>query len=170
VRTARLKGKIESLKRGCPACQQKLSNPQLPYHRLAPSLSRHHPRGAQRKKLIGIVALAVVALALATALLLPAATWPPRYSAATAKRFGGSGHDGAIEQSERNGRRGRSGHKEPNDLQVALLKSRSVEDAMAARFHLQALYHAKFASSARKRWEKKTFIDNGLKDGLIRLS
>jgi len=34
---------------------------------------------------------------------------------------------------------------------------------MAARFHLQALYHAKYLSSARKRWEKKTFIDDGLK-------
>jgi capsule polysaccharide export protein KpsE/RkpR len=41
---------------------------------------------------------------------------------------------------------------------------------MVARFHLQELYHTKYLSSARKQWEKKTFIDNGLKDGLIRLS
>jgi capsule polysaccharide export protein KpsE/RkpR len=65
---------------------------------------------------------------------------------------------------------GALGIKNPNDLQVALLKSRSVEDAMAARFHLQSLYHARYLSSARKRWEKKTSIDSGLKDGLIRLS
>lgn len=41
---------------------------------------------------------------------------------------------------------------------------------MVARFHLQALYHAKYPSSARKILEKKTYIDNGVKDGLIRLS
>ncbi len=41
---------------------------------------------------------------------------------------------------------------------------------MVARFHLQALYHRKYLSTARKRWEKHTEIDNGLKDGLIRLS
>src|ERR1039458_481888 len=62
------------------------------------------------------------------------------------------------------------GIKSPNDLQVSLLKSRTVEDAMVARFHLQTIYHTKYLSSARKRWEKKTYIDSGLKDGLIRLS
>jgi uncharacterized protein involved in exopolysaccharide biosynthesis len=50
------------------------------------------------------------------------------------------------------------------------LKSESVEDAMVARFHLQALYRRKYLSSARKRWDKATTVDNGVKDGLIRLS
>jgi uncharacterized protein involved in exopolysaccharide biosynthesis len=45
-----------------------------------------------------------------------------------------------------------------------------VEDAMIARFHLQAEYHKRYVSSARKRWERMTAIDNGLKDGLIHLS
>jgi uncharacterized protein involved in exopolysaccharide biosynthesis len=62
------------------------------------------------------------------------------------------------------------GIKNPNDQQIALLKSRIVEDAMMERFHLQALYHKKYLSSTRKRWEKVTKADNGLKDGLIRLS
>jgi len=125
----------------------------------------------KRKKLIGIVALAVVALALATALLLPR-----RYMATTVilppQQSGSAGAAMMAQLSSLSAMAGAGalGIKNPNDLQVALLKSRSVEDAMAARFHLQALYHAKFASSARKRWEKKTFIDNGLKDGLIRLS
>lgn len=62
------------------------------------------------------------------------------------------------------------GIKNPNDQQVALLKSRTVEDAMVARFHLQKLYHKKYLSAARKKWEKMSGADNGLKDGLIRVS
>ena len=107
----------------------------------------------KRKKLIGIVALAVVALALATALLLPR-----RYMATTVilppQQSGSAGAAMMAQLSSLSAMAGAGalGIKNPNDLQVALLKSRSVEDAMAARFHLQALYHAKFASSARKRW------------------
>ena len=41
---------------------------------------------------------------------------------------------------------------------------------MVARFHLQTEYHKRYVSSARKRWERMTEIDNGLKDGLIHLS
>jgi uncharacterized protein involved in exopolysaccharide biosynthesis len=62
------------------------------------------------------------------------------------------------------------GIKNPNDLQVSLLKSHSVEDAMVMRFHLKELYHRRYLSTARRRWERRTSIDNGLKDGLIRLS
>jgi capsule polysaccharide export protein KpsE/RkpR len=65
---------------------------------------------------------------------------------------------------------GSLGIKNPNDQQVALLKSRSLEDAMAKRFHLQARYHRKYLSATRERWERVTNVENGLKDGLIRLS
>ena len=125
----------------------------------------------KRKKLISIVALAVIALALAAALLLPC-----RYMATTVilppQQSGSAGAAMMAQLSSLSAMAGAGalGIKNPNDLQVALLKSRSVEDAMAARFHLQALYHARYASSARKRWEKMTFIEDGLKDGLIRLS
>lgn len=60
--------------------------------------------------------------------------------------------------------------KNPNDLQVALLKSRTVEDAMLDRFHLVELYHVKRRSDARKRFENVVTIDSGSKDGLIRIS
>lgn len=125
----------------------------------------------KRKKLIGIVALAIVALALTAALLLPR-----RFMATTVilppQQSGSAGAAMMAQLSSLSAMAGAGalGIKNPNDLQVALLKSRSVEDAMATRFHLQALYHAKYPSSARKRWEKKTFIEDGLKDGLIRLS
>ncbi len=62
------------------------------------------------------------------------------------------------------------GLKNPNDLQVALLKSRTVEDAMIDRFHLMELFHEKLKSVARKDFEKVAEIDNGSKDGLIHIS
>jgi len=65
---------------------------------------------------------------------------------------------------------GSLGLKNPNDLQVALLKSRTVEDAMVERFHLMERWHLKFRSAARKKLEKVVDIDNGTKDSLIRIS
>jgi tyrosine-protein kinase Etk/Wzc len=65
---------------------------------------------------------------------------------------------------------GSLGLKNPNDLQVAMLKSRTVEDAMVDRFHLRDLYHKRFKSDARKKLEKVVDIDSGSKDGLIRIS
>jgi capsule polysaccharide export protein KpsE/RkpR len=127
----------------------------------------------KRRKLLGIAVLAIVASGAAVALLLPS-----RYIATTVilpPQQGGSAGAGMMAQLSSLGAMAGVGSsalgiKNPNDLQVALLKSRTVEDAMAARFHLQALYHAKYLSSARKRWERQTFIESGLKDGLIRLS
>ena len=60
--------------------------------------------------------------------------------------------------------------KNPNDLQVAMLKSRTVEDAMIDRFHLIDLYKGKTKSDARATLEKNVEIDNGAKDGVIRIS
>ncbi len=65
---------------------------------------------------------------------------------------------------------GSLGLKNPSDLQVAMLKSRTVEDAMVDRFHLQDLYHVKLKSEARKELEKSVDITNGAKDGLIHIS
>ena len=127
----------------------------------------------KRGKLIGITTLAIVVLGLAVALLLPS-----RYTATTVilppQQGGSAGAAMMAQLSSLSAMTGVGasalGIKNPNDLQVSLLKSRTVEDAMVARFHLQSLYNVKRISSARKRWEKKTFIDSGLKDGLLRLS
>jgi len=127
----------------------------------------------KRKRLIGMVALVIVALALLVALLLP-----NRYTASVAilpPQQGGSAGAAMIAQLGSLGSMagmatGGLGIKNPIDQQVALMKSRTVEDAMVERFHLQALYHRKYLSAARKKWEQKTSVDNGLKDGLIRLS
>ncbi len=65
---------------------------------------------------------------------------------------------------------GSLGLKNPNDLQVAMLKSRTVEDAMLDRFQLVKLYHEKRRSDARKKLESVVDISNGAKDGLITIS
>lgn len=65
---------------------------------------------------------------------------------------------------------GGMGLKNPGDLQVALLKSQTVEDAMVDRFHLMDLFHAKRRSEARKKLESIVKIELGSKDGIIRIS
>jgi uncharacterized protein involved in exopolysaccharide biosynthesis len=61
---------------------------------------------------------------------------------------------------------GAAGLKNPNDLYVGMLKSRTVADGLIQRFDLVKLYDAKLSSVARKRLEKTTTITSG-KDGII---
>jgi len=143
------------------------SAPQTPFGGLPPMVRV----AFKRKRMIGIAALAFAGMILAIVLLLPnrytatAVIMPPQQGgSAGAAMIAQLGSMGAIASA------GGMGIKNPNDLQVALLKSRSVEDAMVTRFHLQTLYHRKYLSSTRKRWERAALIDSGLKDGLIRLS
>jgi uncharacterized protein involved in exopolysaccharide biosynthesis len=125
----------------------------------------------KRRRLVGAATLAIVALASAVVLLLPnryTATivlLPPQQGGVT-----GSAMLAQLSSVSAMASGGGMSIKNPNDLQVALLKSRAVENAMAERFHLQALYHRKYLSTTRKRWERVTSIDNGLKDSLIHLS
>ena len=62
------------------------------------------------------------------------------------------------------------GIKNPNDMYVAMFKSRTVEDAMVQRFDLMTEYQAKRRSDARKAFESQSDIENNAKDGLIRIS
>lgn len=125
------------------------------------------------KKLVGCTALAVVVLGLTAALLLPnhytamVVILPPQQTTSTAAAMMAQmGNMGGIAAMAGGG----LGIKNPNDQQVALIKSRKVEDAMVERFGLRELYHRKYLSTVRKRLEKQTEVDNGLKDGLIRIS
>ena len=59
-----------------------------------------------------------------------------------------------------------SGLKNPNDLYVGMLKSRTVADNIIQRFDLNKLYDQKYQSSTRKRLETETTITAG-KDGII---
>ncbi len=58
------------------------------------------------------------------------------------------------------------GLKNPNDLYVGMLKSRTVADNIIRRFDLNQLYDKKYQSETRKRLEKETTIVAG-KDGII---
>jgi len=60
--------------------------------------------------------------------------------------------------------------KNPNDMYVAMLKSRSVEDAMVEHFDLMNEYHKRYLSEARTRLEHYATVDGSGKDGLIHIS
>jgi len=62
------------------------------------------------------------------------------------------------------------GIKNPADMYVSLLTSRTVEDALIQRFGLMAEYREKRLSDARKELEDRTNAVAGAKDGLIRIS
>jgi tyrosine-protein kinase Etk/Wzc len=123
--------------------------------------------------LIAKIALVAALVGVITSLLLPT-----RYTASTSilpPQQGSSAGAALISQLGNLGSvaslaGGSLGLKNPNDLQVAMLKSRTVEDAMLDRFHLIDLYKKKRRSDARKKFESFVDIDNGSKDGLIRIS
>ena len=127
---------------------------------------------AHWKLLVLRTATAIILLAAITAWLLPS-----RYTATVVilppQRSGSAGTAMMAQLSavgSMASAAGGLGIKNPNDQQIALMKSRIVEDALVARFHLKDLYRSKYLSKARRRLEKSAKIDNGLKDGLIRLS
>jgi len=129
---------------------------------------------ARRRRLIVKMALGMALVGVILSLLLPfrytasTSILPPQQnSSAGAALMAQLGSLGSV-ASLAGGSLG--GLKNPNDLQVAMLKSRTVEDAMLDRFHLVELYHAKRRSDARKKLEKVVDISNGSKDGLIRIS
>lgn len=127
---------------------------------------------SRRRRFVFLIAAATLVLLLVVTALLPSyytasvVLLPPQPGASVGSELLAQlGNIGASAMLA-----GGMGIKNPNDLQVSLLKSRTVERAMVARFHLQAEYHKRYVSSACKRWEAMTSISNGLKDGLIRVS
>jgi uncharacterized protein involved in exopolysaccharide biosynthesis len=62
------------------------------------------------------------------------------------------------------------GLKTPNDMYVAMFKSRTVEGAMVEHFGLMQEYRARYLSDAIKAFETHAIVDGSNKDGLIRIS
>ena len=126
------------------------------------------------KKLVWRTALAIVLLGVGVAFLLPnrytasVVLLPPQTGGASSSAALMAQLSGVGQLAAAGG--GGLGIKNPNDQQIALLKSRTVEDAMVARFQLRELYHRKYLSTARKSFEKHTETNNGLKDGMIHIS
>ncbi len=128
----------------------------------------------ERRRTVAIGTAAFTICAVMTAFLLPnlyTATTiilPPQQdhsmeAALLSQASSGLGMLGSLAQQT-------LGLKNPNDMQVALIDSRTVEDALIQRFNLQDIYGDKRESDARKELERNTSIDSGLKDGLIRIS
>lgn len=61
---------------------------------------------------------------------------------------------------------GALGLKNPSDLYIGMIKSRTIADALVQRFRLKELYKAKTLEDARKRLERVTAV-LGSKDGII---
>ncbi|MGH9562175.1 MAG: GumC family protein [Terracidiphilus sp.] len=129
---------------------------------------------SDRRKRLAYGTIGITAVALLVALFLPnkytASTivMPPQKdnsmdAALLSQASSGLGMLGSLAQQT-------LGLKNPNDMQVALIQSRTVEDDLVGSFDLRKVYRDKYESDARKELEKHTEIDSGLKDGLIRIS
>lgn len=128
---------------------------------------------ADRKVLVLSITGAAILIAIVVSLLLPlrytatCTILPPQQnssmSATLAGQLGSLGGMSALAGSA-------LGIKNPNDMYVALMTSRSVEDSIVERFGLMGEYHSRFLSDARKTLEKRATINGNSKDGLIRIS
>ena len=125
---------------------------------------------AKRKKSILLVPLVVAIVAVALSLVLPniyrATTklLPPQQAqsgaAALLSQLGGAA--GAVAGAA-------AGLKNPNDVYVAMLKSRTVADKLIKQYDLLKDYDTESAERARMLLENNTVINSG-KDGLITIS
>jgi tyrosine-protein kinase Etk/Wzc len=128
---------------------------------------------AERKRTILWITAVFAVLAIIISLILPkrytatVTLMPPQQNSSMASaltsQLGNLGGMAALAG-------GSLGIKNPNDMFVAMLKSRTVEDAMVQRFGLMQEYHKRYLSDARKAFENRTTVDGSGKDGLIHIS
>ena len=129
----------------------------------------------ERKRFIARFVLGAAALAIVVSLLLPVryeakiVLLPPAQNSSIGSsllgQLGGMGALGSLASLA-----GGLSLKNPADMYVSLLTSRTVEDAMIQRFGLMQEYHVKKMSDARKTFEHRSTAVAGSKDGLIRLT
>jgi len=129
----------------------------------------------ERKRFIARFVLGAAALAIVVSLLLPVryeakvVLLPPAQNSSIGSsllgQLGGMGALGSLASLA-----GGLSLKNPADMYVSLLTSRTVEDAMIQRFGLMQEYHEKKMSDARKTFEHRSTAVAGSKDGLIRLT
>jgi tyrosine-protein kinase Etk/Wzc len=127
---------------------------------------------AKRKKFIILTTLAFSLVAVVVSLLLPSrftATTlilPPQSQSAGSSLMSQLSAMGPMASLTGVG----LGMKSPTDMYIAMLKSRTVEDAMIQRFNLKAEYKLKRESDARKHLESECEITSNAKDGLIKIA
>ncbi len=129
-----------------------------------------------RKRFIASFVLGSAALAIVVSFLLPVRYEakivllpPPQNSSVGSALLGQLGNIGSL-GSLASLASGGLGLKNPADMYVSLLTSRTVEDAMIQRFDLRKEYSEKRISDTRKVFERRTTVVAGVKDGLIRIS
>jgi tyrosine-protein kinase Etk/Wzc len=128
----------------------------------------------QKNLVIKIIAICTV-LAIVTSFVLPkrytatVTLLPPQQnsslSTALTSQLGSLGSVAAL-----TGGGGGLSLKNPNDMYVGMLKSRTVEDAIIQRFGLMQEYRRRYISDARRDLERRTTIDGNGKDNLIHIS
>jgi uncharacterized protein involved in exopolysaccharide biosynthesis len=128
---------------------------------------------AERKRVILTITATFAILAIVISLLLPKSytatvtLLPPQQNSSTgnalAAQLGSMGGMAALAG-------GGLGLKNPNDMFVAMFKSRTVEDAMVQHFGLMQEYHARYLSDASKAFGSQATVDGNGKDGLIHIS
>jgi tyrosine-protein kinase Etk/Wzc len=128
---------------------------------------------AERKRIVLWSTAIFFVLAVCVSLLLPkrytatVTLLPPQQntsmSAALASQLGNLGGMASLAG-------GSLGLKNPNDMYVAMFKSRTVEDAMVQHFDLMQEYRAHYLSDARNIFANHAGADGSGKDGLIRVS
>jgi tyrosine-protein kinase Etk/Wzc len=130
----------------------------------------------ERKRFITRFVLGAAVVSTAVAFLLPVryeakvVLLPPAQnssiSSALMGQLGGLGALGSLASLAG----GSLGLKNPADMYVSFLTSRTVEDAMIQRFDLMKEYKEKRMVDTRKEFEKRTTVVAGAKDGLIRIT
>ncbi len=131
------------------------------------SLLEHLIVLAKHKALVLGLPAAAAAISAAVSLLLPTyytgvtKILPPQQTQATSSVLAQLGNLAGLA-----GAAAASGLKNPNDLYVGMLKSRTVADNLIQRFDLNKLYDEKYQSLTRKRLEKESTITAG-RDGII---
>lgn len=123
-----------------------------------------------RRKFIFWFTVATVVLTTITVVLIPnkytatTVLLPPQQNTSTSSvlmsQLAGSGALGSLAGSS-------LGIKSPGDMYVSLFRSRTVEDSLIRRFQLMARYHEKTMSDTRRKFESRTGVTLGVKDGLI---
>jgi tyrosine-protein kinase Etk/Wzc len=133
----------------------------------------------ERKRFIARFVLGAAALATVVAFLLPVryeakvVLLPPAQNSSIGSALMGQlGNLGALGSlgSLASLAGGGLGLKNPADMYVSFLTSRTVEDAMIQRFDLMKEYKEKRMMDTRKEFERRTTVVAGTKDGLIRIS
>ena len=127
---------------------------------------------AERKRTVLRVTLAFAVFAAIISLLLPVrytatvTLLPPQESSSMGAAMASLGNLGGMAALAGGG----LGLKNPNDRYVAMLQSRTVEDAMVRRYGLMQEYHKRYLSDARKAFQDHAIVDGNGKDGLIHIS